>query len=53
MVARVRFMRMQGEPLEEQERLAKAYAAETGADFQRMLLEAQKPGATRKEPNNG
>lgn len=47
-VGRIRYMRTMGEPIEEQERLAKAYARENDADWRALLAEAQKSGPIRR-----
>jgi hypothetical protein len=48
LVQRLRFLRMRGEPIEEQERAAKWWGYRHGLDWQILLTEAQKPGATQE-----
>lgn len=43
-VRHVRYLRAAGEPVEEQERIAKVYQHNVGADWKRVMAEAQKPG---------
>lgn len=45
-VRRVRYLRFSGEPMEEQERIAKWYARTFALNWQRIMSEAQKRGPT-------
>jgi hypothetical protein len=48
LVQRLRFLRISGEPIEEQERAAKWWAYRHGLDWQHLLTEAQKPGPVQE-----
>lgn len=45
-VRRVRFLRISGEPIEEQERVAKWWGGRYNLLWQRIMTESQKPGPT-------
>jgi hypothetical protein len=45
-VRRVRFLRRSGEPIEEQERIAKWWGGRFNLSWQKVMAEAQKPGPT-------